>query len=236
MRRNGQNGGRGDGGSVLTEFVIVAPLYLLLFGGVLLLNDMIGLKSKVSELDVFVTVAGSHRAYAGQAEQVSAAIKRRVTAFLPGAVTIHNAIAEAFVTDEDVALRNNWNAVYAGRADVSYRQPEPFCYLLEVQNLVQGEKFDEPARYRFFADPATKDFPTEGEKVYRFHLLQRHWTSGGGDGSYDRGASAASLVGDSILANVVGDDWLFTKKTSSVSSGVGGATEEYKIQLGKYTE
>ena len=61
-----------DQGSVLTEFLIVAPIYLLLFGGMLLMCDMVMLKNKIAMLDQFITVGGTHRLMLGNNESARA--------------------------------------------------------------------------------------------------------------------------------------------------------------------
>ena len=225
-----------DGGSVLMEFLIVAPLYLLMFGGLLLSNDMLRLKNKVQMLDAYVTVVGTHRNMRDQGDAVAQSVDKMRGGFMPESVTIPMMLANEYQSSQGKTLSNKWNAVYAGRVDAEYRLPAHINSLLSVQRVVFGdENYPAPPQvYRFYADPKTGAFPSENE--CRFHVIQRHWTSNGGDKAYDRQADASQLVCDKIMANVLQDGWLFAEEVQGVSSSGEGNDATYQQQLAEYAE
>ena len=236
MVRNDTRFSNGERGSVLTEFLIVAPLYLLLFGGLLLSNDMVRLKNKIAMVDVFVTMTGTHR-FVGEEEapKITEQVSHVWGDFMPGSVNSPLMIANEYQSSDGHTLSNRWNAVYAGRVDAEYRLPWMINSLLSVQRVVFGDKnyAKHPQVYRMYADPKTGEFPPENE--CRFHVIQRHWTTKASQKGFNRGADAYKLVGDGILNNVMGDAWLFTKSTLAAEETEGNDST-YKQQLAKYGE
>lgn len=230
-----QSGGN-DRGSVLTEFLLVAPLYLMLLGGLLLSSDMIRLKNKVAMVDMFVTMTGTNR-LVGEEEgkAITEQVKHVWGDFMPGSINAPMMIANEYQSNDGHTLTNRWNAVYAGRVDAEYRLPWLINSLLSVQRVVFGDKnyAKTPQVYRMYADPKTGEFPPENE--CRFHVIQRHWSAKGAQKGFNRGADAYKLLGDGIFSNVIGDAWLFTKSTLSASE-VEGNDSTYKQQLAKYGE
>ena len=225
-----------DEGSVLTEFIIVAPVYLLLFGGLLLMCDMLMLKNKIVMLDQFITIAGTHRLMQGNDESaISNHIKSVFNGFMPGSVSSPASYANLYQSHNNQILANRWNAVYAGRIDVEYHLPDMIYELLSVQRVLFGdEKYTkQPTSYRFYADPTTGEFP--GSTLCRYHIIQRNWTPQNGESGFNRAADAKRLIGDSILSNVVGDGWLFTEDTLGTETSSGNDVT-YKQQLGSYAE
>ncbi len=226
---------RWDGGSVLTEFLIVAPLYMLLLGGLLMSHDMVRVKNKILMLDDFVTVVGTYRLKSGNDEAITTKVKSTWGDFMPGSVTTPLMIANQYESSEGKSLSNNWNAVYAGRVDVEYTLPTHVYSLLSMQRVLFGGEKDPwpPKSFRFYADPKTGEFPSERE--CRFHVIQRHWTSKNSKKGYDRAAEAYKLIGDQIMSNVLKDSWLFAQDVQSASE-VEGNDSTYKQQLAKYAE
>lgn len=224
----------GDKGSVLAEFIIVAPLYFLLFGGLLLFNDMLRLKNKITMLDMFVTIAGTNRLMKESGSALKPKIEKVFQSFAPQSVSSPNAFGNLYESNDGTVLSNHWNAVYGGRIDVAYKLPTTVNALLSAQRLVSGdEKYHKtPTEYRFYTDSTTGEFPDE--KECRFHLIERHWQPGSGD-DFDRTADAKDLLGDDVLKNVIGDAWLFTEDTLSASEASGN-TSTYKQTLGDYAE
>ena len=225
-----------DEGSVLTEFLIVAPIYLLLFGGMLLMGDMLMLKNKIVMLDQFITVGGTHRLMLGNDENAIAGhIKSVFNGFTPGSVSSPASYANLYQSHNNQILANRWNAVYAGRIDVEYHLPDLIYELLSVQRVLFGDdKYTkQPTSYRFYADPATGDFPRP--TLCRYHIIQRNWTPQNGESGFNRAAAANKLIGDSILANVIGDGWLFTEDTLGTESS-SASDITYEQQLGSYAE
>ena len=222
-------------GSVLTEFLIVAPLYLVLFGALLLSHDMLRVKNKILMLDEFVTVVGTQRLMRGKSDEISKKVLSTWGDFMPGSVATPLMIANEYESSEGKSLGNNWNAVYAGRVDVEYLLPTHINSLLSVQRIVFGDENTPapPQSYRFYADPKTGQFPSERE--CRFHVIQRHWTGKSGKKEFNRTADAAKLIGDRIMSNVLQDPWLFAEDTQSASS-VESNDSTYKQQLAKYAE
>lgn len=225
-----------DGGSVLTEFLIVAPLYLVLFGGLLLSHDMLRVKNKILILDDFVTVTGTQRFMRSKGDAITAHVTNLWKDFMPSTVTTPLMIANEYESSEGKSLGNNWNAVYAGRVDVEYKLPQHIYSLLSVQRIVFGDEKTPmpPSSYRFYADPKTGQFPSERE--CRFHVIQRHWTQEAGKKEFNRMADAAKLIGDKIMSNVIQDPWLFAEDTQAVSSSSESNDSTYKQQLTKYAE
>lgn len=236
MRRKDTRLGKGEEGSVLTEFLLVAPLYLMLLGGLLMSNDMVRLKNKVAMVDMFVTMTGTNR-HVGEAEAnaITEEVNNIWGDFLPGSINCPLMIANEYQSSDGSTLANRWNSVYAGRVDTEYRLPSLINALLSLQRVIFGdEKYGKQVQYfRMYADPVTGDFPPENE--CRFQVIQRHWTSKGAEKGFDRGADAYKLIGDGILSNVTSDAWLFTKSTLSTSE-VEGNDSTYKTQLLKYGE
>lgn len=225
-----------DQGSVLTEFLIVAPIYLLLFGGMLLMCDMVMLKNKIAMLDQFITVGGTHRLMLGNNESAIAGhIKNVFNGFMPGSVNSPASYANLYQSHNGQILANRWNAVYAGRIDVEYHLPEMLYQLLSLQRTVFGdEKYTkQPVSYRFYPDPATGEFP--GPNLCRYHVIQRNWTPQSGEKGFNRAADAKKLIGEAILGNVIGDGWLFTEDTLGSETPAGNDVT-YKQQLGSYAE
>ena len=223
-----------EGGSVLTEFLLVAPMYLVLFGGLLLSHDMLRVKNKILMLDEFVTVTGTHRLLRDSGAEITKQVTKTWGDFMPKSVSTPLMIANQYESSEGKHLANNWNAVYAGRVDVEYKVPENVHALLSIQRIVFGDKDTPPAptSFKFFADAKTGQFPDERE--CRFHVIQRHWTPGG-KMEYDRSAEASKLISNGVMSNVLKDPWLFTKSAQGVSS-VQGNDANYKQQLAKYAE
>jgi hypothetical protein len=225
----------GDGGSVLTEFLIVAPLYLLLLGGLLLCNDMMRLKLKIQTLDCLVTLTGTHRLMRGDGDKLAAQVNKTWGDFMPKSVKTPLMLANEYQSSEGKTLSNKWNAVYAGRVDAEYHLPTMINALLSVQRIVFGDENypEHPQVFRFYADSKTGQFPPEN--VCRFHTIQRHWTTGGGDADYDRMADAYKLVCDQIMSNVLQDGWLFAEEVQGVTSASGNDAT-YSQQLADYAE
>ncbi|MBR4222503.1 MAG: hypothetical protein IKR81_15190 [Victivallales bacterium] len=222
-------------GSVLTEFLIVAPLYLVLFGALLLSHDMLRVKNKILMLDNFVTIAGTHRLMRGNDEAISTKVKSSWGDFMPGSVRTPLMIANQYESSEGKSLGNNWNAVYAGRVDVEYKLPASVYSLLSVQRVVFGGENDPwpPKSFRFYSDPQSGEFPSERE--CRFHVIQRHWTSKNSKKGYDRTAESHKLIGEQIMSNVLKDSWLFAQDVQGTAE-VESNDSTYKQQLTKYAE
>lgn len=236
MRRIETQTGRGEEGSVLTEFLLVAPLYLLLLGGLLLSNDMIRLKNKVAMVDMFVTMTGTNRLVGEtEAAEITKEVGHVWGDFMPGSINSPLMIANEYQSSDGHTLSNRWNAVYAGRVDTEYRLPWMINSLLSVQRVVFGdEKYEKtPQVYRMYADPKTGEFPPENE--CRFHVIQRHWSPKGSKKGFNRGADAYKLLGDGIFSNVVGDAWLFTESTLSTGDSESNDST-YTQQLAQYGE
>ena len=232
---NGQGNKReGECGSVLMEFILVAPLYLLLFGGLMLSSDIARLKNKIDMLDVFVTMGGTHRLMQGDSEAVAGQIKDSFRSFPSGSVSSPGAYADLFESRDGIILSNRWNAVYGGRIDVEYKLPAFISSMMEIHRVLYGGKKAAPSSIKFYTYPATGNFPTADSQVSRFHIIQRHWIGGKGDG-FDRTVSASKLIGNGVLSNVIGDGWLFTEGTLSVKE-TDGNDSTYKQQLGDYAE
>ena len=225
----------GNGGSVLTEFLIVAPLYFVLFGGLLLSHDMLRVKNKILILDDFVTVTGTQRFMRGKGDAITTHVTNLWKDFMPSSIKTPLMIANEYESSEGKNLANNWNAVYAGRVDVEYKLPTYVYSLLSVQRIVFGDQNTPapPSSFRFFADPKTGEFPNERE--CRFHIIQRHWTPDTGKNGFNRDVKASKLIGDSIMTNVLQDAWLFSESAQGVSS-VEGNDSTYKQQLAEYAE
>ncbi len=229
------SGGQGERGSVLTEFLIVAPLYLLLLGGLLLSHDMLRVKNKILMLDEFITVTGTHRYMRDNTDAISTKATSIWGDFMPNSVKTPLMIANEYESNEGKSLANTWNAVYAGRVDVEYNLPTHINSLLSVQRIVFGDANTPPPpqSFRFYADPKTGQFPSERE--CRFHVIQRHWTSKSGKKGFDRAADAYKLVSDGIMSNVLKDSWLFAEEVQGTSS-VEGNDSTYTQQLAEYAE
>jgi len=219
------------------EFILVAPLYLLLFGGLLLTSEIVLLKNKVAMLDSFVTIGGTHRLMQGDQSAMNKQIKSVFATFMPGSVSSPARIGDLFEQADGNILSNHWNAVFAGRADVEYKMPTLIYELMAVHRvLFGGEEDDEPpTTFKFYSDPATGEFPDADSKVYRFHVVQRQWEPGS-DSAYDRSKEAKKLVQSNIMSNVLADNWLFTKGEIASVEDSDSDTDEYKQQLGKYAE
>ena len=217
------------------EFLIVAPLYLLMFGFLLLINDMVRLKNKVQMLDSFVTLVGTHRDMRGENDSIAKQVDKIWGTFMPESVKVPLMIANEYQSSEGKTLSNKWNAVYAGRVDAEYHLPTHINSLLSVQRIVFGDKkTTAPLQvYRFYANPQTGAFPSENE--CRFHVIQRHWTSGSGEKGYDRSADAYKLISNKIMSNVLQDGWLFADEVQGVSSEEGNDAS-YERQLADYGE
>ena len=225
----------GEQGSVLTEFLIVAPLYLIMLGGLLLSNDMLRIKNKILMLDSFITVTGTHRYMRSDGNAITKQVNGVWGDFMPKSINAPLMLANEYVSNNGKNLSNNWNAVYAGRIDVEYTLPWLVTSLMSVQRIVFGDKKYSavPQSFRFYADPGTGAFP--GENECRFHVIQRHWTGKGGDKEYNRIESAAKLISNGIMTNVLQDAWLFAENVQGTSS-VEGNDATYKQQLAKYAE
>ena len=226
---------RWESGSVLTEFLIVAPIYLMLFGALLMSHDMLRVKNKILMLDDFVTIVGTHRLMGGNDEAITTKVKSTWGDFMPSSVRTPLMIANQYESSEGKSLANNWNAVYAGRVDVEYTLPTHVYSLLSMQRVLFGSEKDPwpPKSFRFYADPKTGEFPSERE--CRFHIIQRHWTAQNSKKGYDRTADAYKLIGDGIMSNVLKDAWLFTEEVQGASE-VEGNDSTYKQQLAKYAD
>ena len=222
-------------GSVLMEFLIVAPLFLLLLGGLLLSNDMLRLKNKILMLDEFVTVVNTHRTMQGNRDAAKSRVDKTWGTFAPDSVYVSNILADEYEGDDGNGSSNNWNTLYAGRIDAEYRLPTTINSLLSVQRIVFGdENYSAPPQtFRFYADPKTGFFPNN--KECRFHVVQRHWTPGQGNRDYDRIAQASELVCDDIAENIAQDSWLLLGNGSEVGR-FSGNNRGHKQQLGEYAE
>lgn len=222
-------------GSVLMEFLIVAPLYLLLLGGLLLSNDMLRLKNKILMLDEFVTVVNTHRSMQGNRDAARNRVDETWGTFAPDSVQVSNILADEYEGDEGGASSNNWGSLYAGRIDAEYRLPSTINSLLSVQRIVFGdENYSAPPQtFRFYANPRTGAFPSN--KECRFHVVQRHWSPGSGSEEYDRGVQAEELVCGGIAENTAQDGWISLGNASDPGR-FSGNSQGHKQQLGAYAE
>ena len=225
-----------DGGSVLVEFLLVAPLYLLLFGGLMLTNDLARLKNKAAVLDAYVTIGRTHRLCGRSASAVDRHVKELFASFLPGAVSSPYAFGEKTEGTDGKAVANKWQALYGGRIDVEYKMPTLFLEMMAVRRILFGSKDESKpmTMFRFYADPKSGEFPDDHEA--RFFQVQRFWEPGG-DHDVDRTAKGESLVGDGILGNVLADGWLFVSDDDTASARLDtGKLSEYEQTLGEYAE
>ena len=93
-------------GSVLTEFLIVAPLYLLLMGGLLLSNDMLRVKNKILMVDDFVTVTGTHRMMRDSGDAITKHVNGVWGDFQPETVDVPLMIANEYQSNNGKKLVN----------------------------------------------------------------------------------------------------------------------------------
>ena len=215
---------RKDSGSVLTEFLIVAPLYLALFGALMLLQDAMRVRGKVTMLDALVTEAGVHRLSDSQETLKTKYIPQSFVTFAPGTVKMKHAHVDLFTDDSGGShqLSNGFCAVFGGRMDIEYTMPDFIYSLMAVQQVLFGEGVPKREPMTFFADDT---------KPYRFHFLQRH-----GD-SDERATPAAQLISKGVLSKTLMDGWLFAEKAQGVEvKGAENSETEYRQQLGKYAE
>ena len=226
---------RSQQGSVLTEFLIVAPLYLLLMGGLLLSHDMLRVKNKILMVDDFVTVTGTHRMMRDSGDAITKHVNGVWGDFQPQTVNVPLMIANEYQSNNGKKLVNKWNAVYAGRVDVEYKLPYLIHSMLSMQRIIFGDESwpEQPTSFRFYADPKTGAFPAEND--CRYHVIQRHWVQGG-DKKFDRSQSAEKLVTNGVMANVLQDQWLFTDEVKGVSTSGDENASSYKQQLAEYAE
>ena len=227
-----------ESGSVLMEFILVAPLYMLLFGGLLLTSEVLLLKNKVMMLDSFVTISGTHRLMQGDQSAQNKQIKSIFAAFMPGSVSSPNRVGTLYEQADGNILANHWNAVFGGRIDVEYKMPTLIYEALSLQCIMFGNEADPPLQtsFKFYPDPKTGNFPGEEAREYRYHLVQRSWMPDTGEKAYDRAVSAKKLVQNNVMSNVLGDGWLFTKGEITSVEDSDSETDEYKQSLGEYAE
>ena len=214
----------GDQGSVLTEFLIVAPLYLALFGALMLLQDAMRVRGKVAMLDTLLTEAGVHRLADAQKSLQDKFIPQSLSTFAPGSVKMKHAHVDVFSDDggEGQKMANTFCAVYGGRVDIEYKMPDFIYSLMAVQQVLFGNGVPKREPLAFFAD---------NPNPYRFHFLQRNSSSS------ERATPAGQLLSKGVLSKTLLDSWLFTSGTqgADIQSSENSDTD-YKQQLGKYAE
>lgn len=195
-------------GSVLMEFIIVAPLYFILLGGLFIVGDLAMNKVRFHIGEHFVTWIGAsrHCPVSGarrDPEQIKAWVKPMYDLSIGGA--IDNAGFRVDTPEEDTVsqyFHNHFMQFYMGRIkQLPVKMPDWARAMLSIGDVMQGNAIND--------EYATVSFESvESFHSYSFHRLPLAGIDTKAYDSYSRSKDipASQVVGDEILSNVVGAD------------------------------
>ena len=199
-------------GSVLMEFIIVAPLYFILLGGLFIVGDLAMNKIRFHIGEHFVTWVGASRycpvvanGGARDPDQIKAWVKPMYDLSIGGA--IDNAGFRVDTPKEDVSqyFHNHFMQFYMGRIKkLPVKMPDWARGMLSMGDVMQGNAIND--------EYATISFERgESFHSYSFHRLPLAGIDTKAYDSYSRSKDipASQVVGDEILSHVVGADaWI----------------------------
>ena len=198
-------------GSVLMEFVVVAPLYFALLGGTFFVGELMLNRIRLQVGDHAGTWMAGTRLMdrSGGGDAISSLMQNWLfhdTHEVAGAITV----------EPDSDKLNNFMSMYCGGIKrLSISVPNWMRGMLFMHQAFSGgdmEDLKEKRTYDFFS----------GEDFHRSYSFHRNpaWPD-----THDRSASALDLVNAGILQNVLGDSWIVAEsdvQQTSGSSGGGG--------------
>ena len=225
----GDGAGKRMRGSVLMEFVIVAPLYFALLGGLFFIGELTLNRLRMHIGDHTGTWLGATRLMGYPTDSKGNPLKGDLiakllqeklfleTMELTGRIKV-NQIKE---DGSDSTKINRFMAMYAGGIEkLSVSLPDWARGMLFMQDAMTGEDtsdFTTKQSYTYFSDAENdwRDF-----SFHRYtHLYDGDSPRNPGIGkSNDRAGAAVNLVKGEVLGNVIGDGWICMPESSTGDS------------------
>lgn len=193
----------GRHGSVLMEFVIVAPLYFALLGGLFFVGELMLNRFRLMVGDhVGTWLAGTRLMERdGENDAIGPLLQNylfRDTLELAGNI----------VVERDPDRLSYFMALYKGGIkELSVSVPDWVRGMHYMYQCFSGNDNSDLTTKRTYDYLKGEDF----RRSFSFHRIAP-WAEG-----YNRAASAAELVGNEILSNVLGDNWILSE--SELSEG-----------------
>ena len=207
---------KGERGSVLMEFVIVAPLYFLLLGGIFMVGGLMLNRIRMHVGDHLVTWVGGSRFCPVDSDSLdednrSAEKVKELTAQLfgipVGGMTLDD---EGFVVkrpDDDLSRVNDFMALYFGGIT---RLPVNIPAWIRGMMGMQGAMTTDGNSEWFLMD--TAEYECGYARSYSFHRMFLDLDSkdgSGGDSSYrSKSISAADVATRGYLEGVLNETWI----------------------------
>lgn len=201
-------------GSVLMEFVVVAPLYFILLGGLFMVGDLVVNRVRFHIGEHFVTWVGASRhrppgkTKEEQANKIKALVKPMYDLSIAGAIDNAGFRIDTPNPSTEQIFHNSFMQFYMGRINqLPINMPEWARGMLEMENAMQGNaNMDEYS---------TVNFKTK-EVVFHSFSFHRRELSGIDNDIFDnysrsKDVSAGQLATDedNILSNVItGERWV----------------------------
>ena len=207
-------------GSVLMEFVVVAPLYFALLGGMFFVGELMLNRYRLAVGDHLGTWLAGTRLMdrSGGNDAIGALFQDylfRDTHELAGELKVGR-----------VAVWNNYfMSMYGGGIQrLSVSVPDWVRGMMYMQQAFSGgdmSDLDTKRTYDYF----------KGEDYHRSFSLHRvsSWPS-----SHNRSASSFDIVNSDVLMNVLGDSWIFSESDipqSASSNADGGAVVKRALSM-----
>jgi len=194
-------------GSVLAEFVIVAPLYFVLLGGLLFVGEVSLNRLRMLVGDHAVTWLAATR-FTQNRDDIAPLLGDYLFADAMQLVGLG-------VVSPDYDKVNGFVAMYKGGIKrLSISMPAWAHGMLSMQEIMTGGDVAASAVYDYLND---KDY----QRSYSFHRHARY------PDNLDRDVAAESLIQENILMNVLVDDWILSEShvpADSASSSMGHIT------------
>lgn len=239
-------------GSVLMEFIIVAPLYFLLLGGMFIVGDAALARIRIHLADHLVTWLGGDRRFTkfnDSSEALRLAKKAVATVFS----RTMSADAPTFFVDRSKGKHKNVNdfcALYMGMVD---------SLELPIPNWISGafDMYRVMSKEEKWWNPNGEEYDLAGGKStgfdfrdyeknenYRAYAFHRLWLDGvddeqGGRNSSSRAKSisAGELVMDGHLVKTLNEPWISTGgNDEEISIGASDKMSAISRMLGEYGE
>lgn len=206
---------KSERGSVLMEFVIVAPLYFLLLGGLFMIGGLMLNRIRMHVGDHLVTWVGGSRfcptdsdSSAGEIERSSEKVKELTAQLFGvpiGGMSLDDEGFEVRLTDDDQEKVNDFMGLYFGGIT---RLPVNIPAWIRGMMGMQGTMTRDGNSEWLLMD--TAEYGCGYERSYSFHRMFVDFDSkGGSSGNYrSKFISAADVATRGYLESVLNETWI----------------------------
>lgn len=226
---------RNDGGSVLMEFLIVAPLYLLLFGGLMLISEILFARMNLWNHDRMLAWIADDRRHTNT-EVLDRVVDIIKTSFELPDIHINEAGETVIKTDHyDFENENinddEWAAASKNdsQAQTQYIQSNYWCRMYNSQiplkmNTIPASIRGPMAVVGIFSGDSDSpipviDFYREGSihldqrNLDRHYVVHRYAYNLADSNAHDRDATGSDLY-QGVVWNIIGEPWIRNEETT----------------------